>query len=84
MSQFIALSSEAIANGLLTIRSDVAYAKNHPIYKARDDKEAAALNTYWLKIKDSDGSDDLAIAAKSILDEVLEGQIGATQNVINL
>lgn len=84
LSEFISLSSEAIANALLTVRSDVAYAKNHPIYKARDDKEAAALNTYWQKVKDSDGTDDLAIASKNILDEVLEGQPGAAQNVINL
>lgn len=84
LSNFIALSSEAIANALLTVRSDVVYAKNHPIYKARDDKEKAALNEYWKQVKESDGSDDLAIASKNIMDEVLEGQPAAAQNVINL
>ena len=84
LSEFIALSSEAIANALLTVRNDVAYAKNHPIYKARDDKEKGALNAYWKKVKDSDGQDDLAIASPNILDEVLEGQGTASQNVINL
>ena len=84
LSEFINLSASAIANALLTVRNDVIYAKNHPIYKARDDKEAAALNEYWRKVKDSDGSDDLAIASKNILDEVLEGTPGASQNVINL
>lgn len=84
LSEFIALSSEAIANALLTVRNDVAYAKNHPIYKARNDKEKDALNAYWKKVKDSDGQDDLAIASPNILDEVLEGQGTASQNVINL
>lgn len=84
LSSFINLSSDAIANALLTVRNDVTYAKNHPIYKARDDKEAATLNEYWKKVKDSDGSDDLAIASKNIMDDILEGQSSASQNVINL
>lgn len=84
LRQFIYLVSDALANALTSLRSGVSYSKNHPIYKARDDKEAAALNEYWKKVKDSDGDDDLAIASKNILDEVLEGQPGAAQNVINL
>ena len=81
---FIALVSDALANALTSLRSGVGYSKNHPIYKARDDKEAAALNEYWKKVKDSDGDDDLAIASKNILDELEGITPGASQNVINL
>lgn len=85
LRKFIVLSSEAIAKALTTLRSDIAYAKNHPIYKARDDKEKAALNEYWKKVKESDGDDDLAIASTNIMDEILEGaSSAASSNVINL
>lgn len=83
LCEFIALVSDALANALTSLRSGVGYSKNHPIYKARDDKEAAALNEYWKKVKDSDG-DDLAIASKNILDELEGITPGASQNVINL
>lgn len=84
LREFIALVSDALANALTSLRSGVGYSKNHPIYKARDDKEAAALNEYWKKVKDSDGDDDLAIASKNILDELEGVAPGASQNVINL
>ena len=84
LREFIALVSDALANALTSLRSGVGYSKNHPIYKARDDKEAAALNEYWKKVKDSDGDDDLAIASKNILDELEGITPGASQNVINL
>ena len=84
LREFIALVSDALANALTSLRSGVGYSKNHPIYKARDDKEAAALNEYWKKVKDSDGDDDLAIASKNILDELEGITPGAAQNVINL
>lgn len=84
LRQFISLVSDALANALTSLRSGVSYSKNHPIYKARDDKEAAALNEYWKKVKDSDGDDDLAIASKNILDELEGVTAGAAQNVINL
>lgn len=85
LKSFIATSAQAIANTLVTLRSDIRYAKNHPIYKARDDKEAAALNSYWAKVKDSDGDDDLAIASYNIMEELIEGKAtGAASNVINL
>lgn len=84
LRQFICLVSDALANALVSLRSGVSYSKNHPIYKARDDKEAAALNEYWKKVKDSDGDDDLAIASKNILDELEGITPGAAQNVINL
>lgn len=84
LRQFIAVASDALAKAFVTLRSDIAYAKNHPIYKARDDKEKAALNEYWKKVRESDGDDDLAIASSNILDE-LEGVATSTaQNVINL
>ena len=82
---FIMSAAQAIANALVTVRSDIRYAKNHPIYKAKDDKEAAALNEYWKKVKDSDGDDDLAIASYNIMDDLIEGKAsGAASNVINL
>ena len=84
LREFMALVSDALANALTSLRSGVGYSKNHPIYKARDDKEAAALNEYWKKVKDSDGDDDLAIASKNILDELEGITPGAAQNVINL
>lgn len=84
LRQFIELVSDALANALISLRSGVSYSKNHPIYKARDDKEAAALNNYWKTVKDSDGEDELAIASKNILDELEGITAGAAQNVINL
>lgn len=84
LRQFMILSSQAIANALTAVRSGVSYSKNHPIYKARDDKEKAALNEYWKKVKDSDGEDDLAIASKNILDELEGVECSASSNVINL
>lgn len=81
LRNFIILSSEAIAKALISLRSGIDYTKNHPIYKAADDKEMAALKEYWKKVQNND--DDLAIASKNIWDDLIED--GAkSDNVINL
>ena len=86
LRSFIVLTSDAIANALTAVRSGVAYSKNHPIYKARDNKEKAALNEYWKKVKDGDGDDDLAIASDNIdfVDAINGAATAAQNNVINL
>ena len=86
LRSFIVLTSEAIADALTAVRSGVAYSKNHPIYKARDNKEKAALNEHWKKVKDGDGSEDLAIASDNIdfVDMVNGAASAAQDNVINL
>ena len=83
LRSFINITSGDIANAFLSLRSGVRYTKNHPIYKARDDKEKAALSEYWKKI---DGDEEaLAIASTNILDEILDEKSGnAANNVINL
>lgn len=84
LRSFISASAQAITNALLTVRNNVTYAKSHPIYKAKDDKEKAALNSYWEKVKNSDGDDDLAVASYNIADEIINGTTAANTNVINL
>lgn len=86
LRNFIVLTSEAIADALTAVRSGVVYSKNHPIYKARDNKEKAALNEYWKKVKDGDGAEDLAIATDNIdfVDMVNGATSDARSNVINL
>lgn len=82
---FICMASDALAKALCSLRSDVLYVRNHPIYKARDDKEMASLNEYWKKVLD--GGDDLAIASTNIMDNVLSeinGKASVAENVINL
>ena len=83
---FICMASDAITKALSSLRSGVLYSKNHPIYKARDDKEKGALTEYWKKVVD--GEDDLAIASSNIQDDFLDAVNGNTSNpasnVINL
>lgn len=81
LEKFILLSSEAIAKALISLRSGIDYTKNHPIYKAADDKEQAALKEYWKKVQNND--DELAIASKNIWDDLIEDG-NKSDNVINL
>lgn len=83
LRKFIILSSEAISKALLSLRSGIDYSKNHPIYKARDDKEQAALKEYWKKVQNND--DELAIASNNIWDDLIESEGNAKiDKVINL
>lgn len=79
---FIMSASDAITKALCSLRAGVNYTKNHPIYKARDDKEKAALEEYWKKIMNDE--DNIAIASYNIMDELIEGQQNANNNIINL
>ena len=83
LRKFIILSSEAISKALLSLRSGIDYSKNHPIYKARDDKEQAALKGYWKKVQNND--DELAIASNNIWDDLIESEGNVKiDKVINL
>ena len=83
LRKFIILSSEAISKALLSLRSGIDYSKNHPIYKARDDKEQAALKEYWKKVQNND--DELAIASNNIWDDLIESEGNVKiDKVINL
>ena len=83
LRKFIILSSEAISKALLSLRSGIDYSKNHPIYKARDDKEQAALREYWKKVQNND--DALAIASNNIWDDLIESEGNVKlDKVINL
>lgn len=83
LRKFIILSSEAISKALLSLRSGIDYSKNHPIYKARDDKEQAALKEYWKKVQNND--DELAIASNNIWDDLIESEGNVkVDKVINL
>ena len=86
LRDFICMASDAITKALSSLRSGVLYSKNHPIYKARDDKEKASLTEYWKKVVA--GEDDLAIASSNIQDDFIESINGAksnpSSNVINL
>ena len=85
LRNFICMASDAITKALSSLRSGIQYSKNHPIFKARDDKEKEALKVYWKKVLD--GEDELAIASNNIMDDViaeLNGNNSANSNVINL
>ena len=66
------------------MRSGVRYSKNHPIFKASDDKEVAALNKFWQDICNDE--DALAITSENVLEKAFAGQMdaSASSNVINL
>lgn len=84
LREFICIASEAITNAFLALRSGVRYSKNHPIFKASDDKEIAALNKFWQDICNDE--DSLAITSENVLEKAFAGQIdaSASSNVINL
>lgn len=84
LREFICIASEAITNAFLALRSGVRYSKNHPIFKASDDKEVAALNKFWQDICNDE--DALAITSENVLEKAFEGQLNASasSNVINL
>lgn len=80
---FIYNTAHDIFNALSALRCGVNYTKNHPIYKAKDDKEKAALQELWQKIQTED--DNITITSYNVLDELLQGgQANADMNVINL
>lgn len=84
LREFICIASEAITNAFLALRSGVRYSKNHPIFKASDDKELAALNKFWQDICNDE--DALAITSENVLEKAFAGQMdaSASSNVINL
>ena len=84
LREFICIASEAITNAFLALRSGVRYSKNHPIFKASDDKEIAALNKFWQDICNDE--DSLAITSENVLEKAFAGQMdaSASSNVINL
>lgn len=85
LRSFIVACADDIANALISLRQDVKYTRNHPIYKSKDDAEAAVLNKFWDDI--DAGSDALAVTSKNIYDDALEdlnGQKNASNNIINL
>ena len=84
LREFICIASEAITNAFLALRSGVRYSKNHPIFKASDDKEVAALNKFWQDICNDE--DALAITSENVLEKAFAGQMdaSASSNVINL
>lgn len=84
LREFMCIASEAITNAFLALRSGVRYSKNHPIFKASDDKEVAALNKFWQDICNDE--DALAITSENVLEKAFAGQMdaSASSNVINL
>ena len=84
LREFICIASEAITNAFLALRSGIRYSKNHPIFKASDDKEVAALNKFWQDICNDE--DALAITSENVLEKAFAGQMdaSASSNVINL
>lgn len=84
LREFIIIAADAITNAFLALRSGVRYSKTHPIFKASDDKEIAALNKFWQDICNDE--DSLAITSENVLEKAFAGQmeIPAASNVINL
>lgn len=72
-----------IFGALSALRAGVTYTKQHPIYKAQDDKERAALAELWEKVQSED--EKLTITSQNILEQILVGgQIDENSRVINL
>jgi len=87
MRKFIYFLSSDFCNALASLRSAIKYTKNHPIYKAQDDKERDALNQLWHKIQDDNGeSPDLSITSTNVLLESLleNGERVESNRVLNL
>lgn len=84
LREFIIIAADAITNAFLALRSGVRYSKTHPIFKASDDKEIAALNKFWQDV--CDDQDSLAITSENVMERAFGGEIAipAASNVINL
>lgn len=87
MRAFICMVADAITEALSAVRSGVQYSKNHPIYKAADDKEAAALQKYWKDVKDN--KEELSITSPNQIQQELLSNATSSANraedkVINL
>lgn len=72
-----------IYNALSALRSGIRYTKQHPIYKAQDDKERAALAELWEKVDNED--EKLTITSQNILEQLLtQGQTSEDNRRIDL
>lgn len=72
-----------IYTALSSLRSGVRYTKQHPIYKAANDIEKAALSELWKQVQDED--EKLSITSTNILEQLLTGgNITEESRVINL
>lgn len=71
-----------IYEALSALRAGIKYTKQHPVYKAIDDKERAVMQELWNKVQNED--DQLTVTSYNIMEAMLQEAGGNDNRVINL